>query len=318
MAKRVVRKTGRGFISMTGSIVGRDHQDAEEFHLDNEASRLFRDAKFDVRQTKGIRSEADLIVTHTEVGRRRRYAVEVVADLTSKRAQDYVKRFMKPISNPGKIDVFDEYWLITNRLVDRAIRENREHYHPRIRILDIGELKKLLAPYRPPGPSAPKARKGKTKIGKTVEANEKEIVLAVAGLVLQIDAKIETLRAERPNSDEAIAERDAHIAEYKRMRDELEHIQAMVVAFNKGTENEARVVKSVKTFAEGVRSWWDKGHDAILTKTFDMGLFTTAVGICSMAGAGGKMSVAVSAVLIGGKPVAQTLKGMIPKRIMGD
>ena len=48
-----------------------------------------------------------------------------------------------------------------------------------------------------------------------MEANEKEINLAVAGLILQIDAKIEALRGERPNSDEAIAERNAHINEYE-------------------------------------------------------------------------------------------------------
>jgi len=318
MAKKAVRKTDRDFITRTGIIIGRNDRDAEEFHLENAVSRLFKDAKFDVRQTKGIRTETDIIVTLIEFGRPRRYAVEVVADLTSKQAQGYVSRFMKQLSNPGKNDAFDEYWLITNRLIDRSIRSNREQYHPRIRILDIDELEKLLAPYRRPRRAAPKAGKSKTKIGKAVEANEKEILLAVAGLVLQIDAKIEALRSERPNSDEAIAERAAHIVEYERMRDELEQIQTMVAAFKKGTENEARVVKSVKTFAGGVRSWWNKGHDTILTKTFDMGLFTTAVGICSMAGAGGKMSVAVSAVLVGGKPVAQALKGMIPKRLVGD
>jgi membrane-bound inhibitor of C-type lysozyme len=160
--------------------------------------------------------------------------------------------------------------------------------------------------------------KARTKIGKAVEANEKEINLAVAGLILQIDAKIEALQGERPNSDEAIAERDAQITKCERKRAELEHIQTMVAAFKKGTVKEAKVVKSVKTFADGVASWWNKGHDAILTKTFDMGLFTTAVGVCSMAGAGGKMAVAVSAVLVGGKPVAQALKGLIPKRFTAD
>jgi hypothetical protein len=40
--------------------------------------------------------------------------------------------------------------------------------------------------------------------------------------------------------------------------------------------------------------------------------------ICSMAGADGKMAVAVSAVLVGGKPVAQALKGLIPKRFTAD
>jgi hypothetical protein len=92
----------------------------------------------------------------------------------------------------------------------------------------------------------------------------------------------------------------------------------MVAAFMKGTEKEAKVVRSIRTFADGVELWWNKRHDAILTKTFDMGLFTTAVSICSMAGAAGNMAVAVSAVLIGGKPVAQALKGLIAKRLKAD
>jgi hypothetical protein len=96
----------------------------------------------------------------------------------------------------------------------------------------------------------------------------------------------------------AIAEQNAHISEYERMRAELVHIQAMVEAFKEGEEKETNVVKSVTTFAQGIKSWWDKKHAEIVTKTFDMGLFASGVGICSMAGAGGKMSVVVSAVLV--------------------
>ncbi len=167
-------------------------------------------------------------------------------------------------------------------------------------------------------PGQRRKSKARTRIGQAVEANEKEINLAVAGLILQIDAKIQTLTGERPNSDDTIAERDAHITEYKRMRSELEHIRTMIAAFEKGKEKEANVVTSLKTFADGVRLWWDKSHDAILTKTFDMGLFITAVGICSMAGAGGRMAVTVSAVLVGGKPVAQALRALIPKGFIAD
>jgi hypothetical protein len=180
--------------------------------------------------------------------------------------------------------------------------------------LDLEELRTLFAAPRSPKPKG----KAQTKIGKAVEANEKEIRLTIAGLILQIDSKIETLKDHRPNSPEAIAEQNASISEYERMRAELERVQVMVDAFKKGEEKEAKVVKSVKTFAEGVQGWWTRKHDEILTKTFDMGLFTTAVGICSMAGAGGKFGVAVSAVLVGGKPVAQALKGLLPKKWLGE
>jgi hypothetical protein len=41
-----------------------------------------------------------------------------------------------------------------------------------------------------------------------------------------------------------------------------------------------------------------------------MGMFGTAVTICSLAGAGGKIAVAVSAALIAGKKLGDALKGL--------
>jgi hypothetical protein len=64
-----------------------------------------------------------------------------------------------------------------------------------------------------------------------------------------------------------------------------------------------------------MRRRWTRGSSPRVTLR---GLFTSAVGICSMVGAGGKMAVAVSPVFVGGKPVAQALKGLIPKRFTAD
>jgi hypothetical protein len=87
----------------------------------------------------------------------------------------------------------------------------------------------------------------------------------------------------------------------------------MVSRFKKDEVKEAQVVKSVSTFAQGIRNWWDKDHDKICAKTYDMGLFAAAVGVCSFAGAGGPMAVAISAALVGGKPVADAFKGIAKK-----
>lgn len=259
------------------------------------------------------RFAGDILASRTELGRERRYAIECVLEINGPKAHDYFSRFPNWVRQTKEpFADFDEFWLVGYEYATEPMRKNPGNDR-HFRTLDLNELRTLLAP-----PGRGTKSKARAKIGKAVEANEKEINLAVAGLILQIDAKIQALRGERPNSDEAIAERDAHITEYERMRSQLEHVRTMVAAFKKGTEKEANVVRSLTTFADGVRSWWNKSHDTILTKTFDMGLFTTAVGICSMAGAGGKMAVAVSAVLVGGKPVAQALKGLIPKRFMAD
>ena len=254
----------------------------------------------------------DFLASRTDLGRERRYAIECVVEINEGEVMARINHLQPWIRK------FDEFWLVGYAYdvpPTRKILDNERFFNSGtgFRLLDLNELRRIIAP-----PHQGAKRKARTKIGKALEVNEKEISLAVAGLILQIEAKIEALRGERPNSDEAITERNAHIAEYERMRTELEHIRMTVAAFKRGAEKETNVVRSLKTFADGVEKWWNKCHDAILTKTFDMGLFTTAVGVCSMAGAGGKMAVAVSAVLVGGKPAAQALKGLIPKRPMAD
>jgi hypothetical protein len=109
------------------------------------------------------------------------------------------------------------------------------------------------------------------KGGKIVEANDRDINLAVAGLILLIDAEIEALQGERPNSAKYIADRHADITEYERLHAEPESIR-MAAAFKKGPETEANVVKWVKILADGGETRWKKRHDAILAKTFVMGL----------------------------------------------
>ena len=294
-------------------IVGEER--GTELDLQRQVTAILTAAGWKViEKTEGRRRfGGDILASRAELGRERRYAIECVLQINNPTVQEYFSRFRSWLHQSKEpFTDFDEFWLVGYEYADEAIKKNhRDNRH--FRALDLNELRALLSPSR-------RGTKGRahTKIGKAVEANEEEITLAVVGLILQINAKIELLRGERPNSDGAIAERNARITEYERMRTELEHIQIMVAAFKKGKEKETNVVKSLKTFADGVRLWWNRDHDAILAKTFDMGLFTTAVGICSMAGAGGNMAVAVSAVLVGGKPVAQALKGIMPKRFMAN
>ncbi|NUU44386.1 hypothetical protein [Tardiphaga robiniae] len=254
--------------------------------------------------------KGDLLASRVELGRERRFLIEIVLEITAAKIQEHFSQFRNYVRQSKQpFHDFDEYWLIGYGYTGESLRkrpENDRHF----RVLDIDELYKLFAP---PRSSVPKG-KAKTRVGKAIEANEVELRLAVAGLILQIDDKIETLKDHRPNSPEAIAEQNAHISEYEQMRSQLENIQAMVDAFKKGKVKEVAAVKSVTTFADGIQSWWTKKHAEVLTKTFDIGLFATAVGICSLTNAGGQMAIAVSAALVGGKPVAAALKGLIPKR----
>jgi hypothetical protein len=259
------------------------------------------------------RFSGDILASHTELSGVRRYAIECVFEINDPMTHDYSSRFQNWLRQSRvPFADFDEFWLVGYKYATDQVTRNPGNDR-RFRVFDLNELRAVVAP-----PPRGRKSKSRTKIGKAVEVNKREITLAVAGLILQIDARIEALRRELPNSDEAIAECNAQITEYERIRTELEYIRTMIVAFEKGAEKEAKVVGSLETFAGGIASWWNKRHDIILTKTFDLGLFMGAVSICSMAGAGGNMAAAVSAAFVGGKPVAQALKGLIPKRLTAD
>jgi hypothetical protein len=279
--------------------------------LETEVLRLLYERGYDVtlEAQVGYSHRADLLAQRREAGRMQVIAIDVVTKLTFANIHEVVDRIEVALQEAKP--KLDAYWIVVSAEFSNII--SARGLDRRIRIVEIEDLREELG--RRPKSKAITAR---TKIGRSVGANQKEILLAVAGLILQIDANIESLRDQRPNSPEAIAEQNAHISEYERMRAELERLQVMVEAFKKGQEKEAKVVESVNTFSKGVQAWWDSKHAEIVTRTFDMGLFAAAVGICSMAGAGGKMAVAVSAALVGGKPVAQALKGLLPKRFLTD
>ena len=281
--------------------------------FENMIKKLFEGAGFDVVDSDGVADIGDYIVRRVELGRERGYAVELMLNLSGKTAVEYSNLFRRHVrAQKMPFPTFDEFWVITVSLptdIERVRAQIDRHF----RILDLRELRAILYP-----PASRRSKqigggKGRTKIGKAIFANEKQIGLAVASLTLLVDEKIEMLRSQLLNSDESIAQRDASIAKYANLKADLEAITTAIAQFNKGDAKEPKVVKSVTTFVEGVRNWWNKDHEKICAKTYDMGMFATAVGICSLAGAGGPMSVAVSAALVGGKPVADAMKGLAKK-----
>ena len=172
------------------------------------------------------------------------------------------------------------------------------------RYFSVDTLEAFISPKQQTKPSA------RTKVGKSIELNHAQLVLASTALIIQIDERLHALRSERPNSAEAIAERDQIVLDYDALRGELEALRQSIADFKTGRTKESDVVKRVDSFSDGVRSWWSKRHEMICDKVLDMSLFLSAVTICSLAGASGNMAVATSAVLVGGKPVVEALKSI--------
>jgi hypothetical protein len=57
---------------------------------------------------------------------------------------------------------------------------------------------------------------------------------------------------------------------------------------------EEAIVKSTRSFSEGLKSWWTKRHVEICDKTLDMGLFGVGIGLCQLAGVSGLAAVGVA------------------------
>jgi CheY-like chemotaxis protein len=151
-------------------------------------------------------------------------------------------------------------------------------------------------------------RRSRPAVAASLSANLSQITLSSNALLLLIDERLGALEEERPNSLEARGRRDEQIEDYRNLRGLVEEFTGSVVGFAKGALSERAAVKATMSFAEGIRSWWTKKNQVICQRAFDMTLFLSSVAICSMAGAGGAMAVAVSGALVGGKTVVEAIK----------
>jgi hypothetical protein len=130
-----------------------------------------------IKQREGRRRFAgDILASRTELGRERRYAIECVQEINGPKVQDYFSRFRNWVRQSKEpFTDFDEFWLVGYEYAHELTwkkPDNPGHF----RALDLNELRALLAPAHPGTKS-----KARTKIGRAVETNEKEINLAVAG-----------------------------------------------------------------------------------------------------------------------------------------
>jgi hypothetical protein len=137
-----------------------------------------------------------------------------------------------------------------------------------------------------------------TVIGKAVLSNKVALQLAVLSLRASLDAKLEQMRADRSNSEDP--------AQYEDLRRRVDEF--LIASMSK---DEAPVVATTLSLADGLRNWWAVDHSNICNRVLNMGLFAGGLAICGMAGALGPVSVLIVATLIGGKDVASSLESCV-------
>jgi hypothetical protein len=147
---------------------------------------------------------------------------------------------------------FEDFWIIAEYAERTAVAEYSEHPYS---IYTIEEFEELLLPPKPP-PRANVGSKARTRIGKAVIENQKQIAIAIPALDFLISDKIAALQGQLPNSVEAIAQRDVSIAEYMKLRDQLRDLAAAVSAYQRDDVKERTVIEAVTTFSDGIQAWW--------------------------------------------------------------
>jgi hypothetical protein len=240
-----------------------------------------------------------------ELGREMDYGLELKLIVDAKAATEAIERFSRSTEEEGV--EFDAYWLIGYQ-VSTAARTLFDHSSLRHYVYSLPELKQELSRRR----TRSRTKKWRTKVGKAVGANHTNLLVTIAALGLLISERIAVEEAERPNSDDAIARRDAMIAGLRTLREELAELERDVRAFVAGRTKESAAVKSVNSFADGVQAWWKKGHEQILHSSFGTAVFTMSISICSLAGVSmhGKTVAMIAGALAGGKPLIDSLKGL--------
>lgn len=284
---------------------------SEEQQMVWRLSDMLRAANFNIQHQLdlGKSGRPDLVAEREDLGRYRRYAIDVVLVTDAERLVGALDR-LQSFAESRKDTDFDEYWLVSNLSYPHlGVKKRRRQRFENVRAFAFKEIERMLAKLNPKK-KRPPAKKGtaRTAVGKAVQANEKEITLAVSGLILQVEEKLEKLRDERPNSDYAKASNAGEISDLERMKAELERIRELVAAFKKGKAPEKEVVKSVKTFRDDLQGWWDKSHDSLLTTTAKSALFVSSAGVLALMGANTPAALAIVGALIGGKVIKKIKK----------
>jgi hypothetical protein len=150
----------------------------------------------------------------------------------------------------------------------------------------------------------------RSNVGRPVRANNVHVILSVAPLLLSIDEKLALLREQRPNDPDAVARRDEMVADYESLKCDLEGLRDVAIEVRRGNVNDKAVTKATSTFWERVCHWWETRRDEICTKAFAASLFVSCVGLSSLVGCGEPNAVAVSGVLVAGKPITEALKAL--------
>lgn len=290
------------------TLARKDAEDVRRTELQSEMARLFKEANFRVVILPD--RTVPRLAAHGKDYLKDEWRVEVAT--LSVVTVDGIKRAIGRKRNAKIAEYVNELWIVGDELSDDATHL-RDTLPGGVRAMTLEEatlgLRRRIHFGRKMLPKKRKAPAAiRTKIGKSVVANTEELRTAAVTSILLIEDRLEALRHEKPNSDESIAKRDDEIKKLTVMKGQLETIHNLPEEVKKGEVTDAQVNKSVRSFAEGVRDYWNAHHETICSRGFNAAIFASVVLVCKLAGASGDVSIAISTIVTGTTPMIEGIR----------
>jgi len=166
------------------------------------------------------------------------------------------------------------------------------------------------------GTNKPRGTKGtasktfapKTATGKAIFANAGSLALHTYSLVSILDSEVERIKESRPNSDDAINERDQLINKFKDIRSDVLGFQATLIAFAASEVPEKEVIKKADSVLKPFRDCWNEKGKEFIEVASRSGLFLGAMAIALYCGVPPLAGTLVIGAISSGKPLVEVLK----------
>lgn len=168
-----------------------------------------------------------------------------------------------------------------------------------------------VAPKTEKPKAAPKTKpapKPKTALGKAVLANAGVLNLQIELIFPLIDREIERLQSEHPNSEEAIAKRDAEIAFLEQIKANATALKQTVLDYPEAKVGEAELKKTTNAFFKPLQECWEKKGEEFVEVGIRSGVFLAAMAISGSCGVPALAGTLVVGAITAGKPLAEVLK----------
>lgn len=155
----------------------------------------------------------------------------------------------------------------------------------------------------------PKSSPPRTKVGRAVARNKKEILLQSSAIRFMIDERIKHLKEQRPNNEASIKFNEEQIDEFEKIKFTISSLEGMISRSSEADRSEEELVSIADEIHRIIVGYIRKNGQEALHLTFKGALISLLTVVGSLCGVAPITATAMS-VIVGGKVVVDGLKAV--------